>query len=255
MAQILSDDDKLLIRRASDKLNLCEKRYTQTSSGFLNEREQDILLAEFENTDRARVFLVGGYESAERRALVFVPEYLELQENEIFGAIHCSYYKDYNLNHRDFLGALMGLGIDRETVGDIIVNAEGHYADIVVKLEILPFLLSDFKTAGRATLKVAQISLDELSKVEIQTQSLTDTVLSPRIDAIVAAGFGLSRENAAILVKSGKVYLNRRNVIDVDKNVADGSLINALGYGKFKVYISGNTSKKGRLFIKIEKYI
>lgn len=255
MAQILSEDEKLLIRRACDKLDLCEKRYAQASTGFLNEREQDILLSEFENADRAKVFLKGGYENAERRALIFVPEYLELDESEIFGAIHCTYYKDYDLNHRDFLGALMGVGIDREAVGDIIVNNTEHYADIVVKCEMLPFLLSDFKTAGRATLKVREISLEELSKVEIKTQTVTDTVLSPRIDAIVAAGFGLSRENAATLVKSGKVYLNRRNVTDVDKGVADGSLINALGYGKFKVFISGNTSKKGRLFIKIEKYI
>ena len=255
MAQPLNDEEKLLIRRSYDKLELCEKRYMQTSTGFLNERQQDILLTEFKNTDRAQVFFCGGYQNAERRMLVFVPEYSELEENELIGAIRCSYYKDYELIHRDFLGALMGLGIERETVGDIIVDKKNCFADIVVKKDILPFLLSDFVSAGRAKLKVAELPLERLSEREIETVTITDTVHSPRIDAIVACGFGLSRENATNLVKSGSVYLNRSLVTEPDKNVEDDSLINAIGYGKFKVFVTGNTSKKGRTFIKIEKYI
>lgn len=255
MALPLNDEEKLLVRRAYDKLEAAEKRYSQTCTGFLNEREQDILLSEFEKLDTTKAIFVGGYENAERRVLVFVPEYLELDENELLCAVRCSYYKDYELTHRDFLGALMGLGIERETVGDIVVDKKNHRADIIIKKEILAFLLSDFITAGRAALKVEQIPLSELDKTEVETVTVTDTVSSPRIDAIVACGFGLSRENASLLVKSGKVYLNRRQTAEPDKAVPDQSLITAAGYGKFKVYVTENVSKKGRIFIKIEKYI
>lgn len=255
MAMQITDEEKLLIRRAYDKRELCEKRYQSVSTGFLNEREQDILLSEFESKSETKAIFTGGYENAERRMLVFVPEYLELDEEEHIAAIRCTYYKDYELTHRDFLGALMGLGIERETVGDIVVDKKNCRADIIIKADILPFLLSDFVSAGRARLKVEQIPLSELESIEIETVELTDTVSSPRLDAIIACGFGLSRENASALVKSGKVYLNRRSVSDSDKAVTDGSLINATGYGKFKCFISGNVSKKGRIFIKIQKYI
>ena len=178
-------------------------------------------------------------------------------------AIRCSYYKEYDLNHRDFLGALMGLGIEREAVGDIIVSKKACRADIIVQREILPFILSELSSAGRAALKVTEIPLSELENAEREVVTVTDTVASPRIDAIASSGFGVSRENAASLVKSGKVYVDRRLVTDPDRPVSDGALVNAQGYGKFKVYITGkfrvyipgNLSKKGRMFVKIERYV
>ncbi len=255
MAQLLTDDEKLLVRRAFDKLELCDKRYTQTCTGFLNEREQDILLCELSGVEDARKAFTGGYENAERRMIIFIPEYAELDESELIGAIRCEYYKEYELTHRDFLGALMGLGIERETLGDIIIDKDACIADIVVKREIIPFLLSDFLSAGKARLKVSEIALNELGEAVLRTQTVTDTVHSARLDAIVAAGFGLSRENATALVKSGRVYLNRRMTDSPDRAVDDCSLINAQGYGKFKVYITDKLSKKGRTFIKIEKYV
>ena len=238
-----------------DKLDQSISRYRVTSTGFLNEKEQDILIPEFERIDAVRAEFIGGWSGAERRMLVFVPEYAELQTDELMAAVRCSYYKEYELTHRDFLGSLMGLGIERETLGDIIVSKKEHYADIVVKREILPFILSELSSAGRAALKVSEIELSALESAERETVTVTDTVASPRLDAIVATGFGLSRENAASLIRGGRVYLDRRNVTEPDKTVSDGALVNAQGYGKFKTYITGGVSKKGRMFIKIEKFV
>lgn len=255
MARSLNEEEKLLVRRAYDKLDICRTRYDVTFTGFLNEREQDILLGEIRCTDDVTAIYCGGYENAERRLLAFVPEYCELVPSEILSAIRCSYYKDYELTHRDFLGALMGLGIERQAVGDIIVDKKNFRADIIVKKEIVQFLLSEFVSAGRAKLNVSEIGLDELCESEIETEIFTDTVASPRLDAIVSSGFGISRENAAALVRSGKVYADRRLIDEPDKTVVNGALINALGYGKFRASFDGGKSKKGRLFIKIEKYV
>lgn len=255
MARSLNDEEKLLVRRAYDKLELCEKRYTVTYAGFLNEKEQDILIPEFERVSGTKAVFSGGYSGAERRLLLFVPEYEELDLSEVMAAIRCTYYKEYDLNHRDFLGSLMGLGIEREAVGDIIVSKKECRADIVVKREILQFILSELSSAGRAALKVTEIPLSELENTEKEVVTVTDTVASPRIDAIASSGFGMSRENAATLVKSGKVYVDRRLVTEPDRLISDGALVNAQGYGKFKVYITGSVSKKGRMFVKIERYV
>lgn len=252
---VLSEEEKLLIRRAEDKINLCRDRYSLTCTGFMNEREQDILLSRVAVPSDVRATLVGGYDDADRRIMLFCPEYLDESEEESpITALRASFYKDYELSHRDFLGAITGLGVSRECVGDILINKENHTADIIIKREIRDFLLSDFVSAGRARLTVKEISLTELYVPKNETESITDTVASPRIDAIASSGLGVSRENAASIIRSGRVYLNRRLCTECDESVPDNSLITVTGYGKFKVHVSDKTSKKGRIFITVERY-
>lgn len=252
---ILNDDERLLIRRAEDKLRLCVSRYSLTSSGFLNEREQDILLSRLTVDPDVRAELIGGHPDADRRIMIFYPEYLDpSEEKSPITAVRASYYKDHSLSHRDILGALMGLGITRESVGDILVDAERHSADIIIKTEIRDLILNEFASAGRAKLSVKEIPLCELNVPKQETEEVTDTVASPRIDAVASSGFGISRESAASLIKSGRLYLNRRLCTEPDKTVADGSVVTATGYGKFRVQVSDRLSKKGRIFIRIERY-
>ena len=252
---ILSEEEKLLIRRSEDKMRLSGTRYSLTSTGFMNEREQDILISRLTVDSDIKAELFGGYPDADRRIMTFCPEYLDPSEEESpLTAVRASYYKDYELSHRDFLGALTGLGVSREAIGDILVNKEGHTADIIIKTDVRDFLLSDFTSAGRARLTVKEIPLSEIRIPLSETETVTDTVASPRIDAITSGGLGISRENAAALIKSGRLYLNRRLCTDCDKTVPDGSVVTVSGYGKFKVTVSDRLSKKGRIFINIERY-
>lgn len=250
----MTEEEKLLIRRANDKLLASEKRYKVTSTCFLNEKEQALLKENVEATDTVRIEMNGGYEDAERAVMIFVPEYCDIEDEPQICAVRASYYKDYELTHRDFLGAVLGLGITRETVGDILVDPTLHSADIIIKTEIKDFVLSELKSAGRAALKLKEISLGELHFPKRETEIFKDTVASPRADTIVSSGFGISRENAATLIKSGRVYINRTLCQSADKSVQTDSTVNAVGYGKFKVRITDNVSKKGRIFIEIEKY-
>ncbi len=252
---VLSEDEKLLVRKAEDKLRLCLNRYSLTSTGFMNEREQDILISRLTVDSDVKAELIGGYEGADRRVMTFCPEYLdENGEESPITAVRASYYKEYELSHRDFLGALTGLGISRDSVGDILDNTETHSADIIIKAEARDFVLREFVSAGRARLTVKEIPLSEISVPKRETEAVTDTVASPRIDAVASVGFKISRENAAALIRSGRLYLNRRLCTDCDKTVADNSVITASGYGKFKVFISDRFSKKGRIFITVERY-
>ena len=252
---ILSDEEKLLVRKAEDKMRLSSTRYSLTSTGFMNEREQDILVSRLTVDSDIKAELFGGYPDADRRIMTFCPEYLdESEEDSPLTVVRASYYKDYSLSHRDFLGALTGLGVSRDAVGDILVDTEAHSADIVIKTEIRDFILSDFTSAGRATLTLKEIPLDGINVPKKETETVTDTVASPRIDAITSSGLSISRENAAALIRSGKVYLNRRLCTDCDKTVPDNSVITSAGHGKFKVSVSEKLSKKGRIFITIERY-
>lgn len=255
MQQYILNDDKLLIRKAEDKLNICEKRAVMTCTGFLNDREQSVLSEAIKPYGDIRTLFYGGYDDAERRILVFLPEYFELEDDMPLTAVRASYYRDYELSHRDFLGALTGSGISREAVGDILVDKGAHTADIIIKKDIKDFVLSEIKNAGRAALDITEIPLSSLHIPVVKTEVFTDTVASPRLDAVAAAGFGISRENASSLVRGGKVFVNRVICQSPDKPVPDGALVNAAGYGKFKVYISGNVSKKGRMFLRIEKFV
>lgn len=250
----MTEEEKLLVRRAMDKLLASEKRYTVTSTGFLNEKEQALLKEHIKSGDGTSIELFGGYDEAERNAMVFIPEYCSIDDEPQICALRASYYKDYELTHRDFLGAVLGLGISREMIGDILVDKELHTADMIVKTEIRDFILSEMKNAGRASLELKEIGLDELHFPRRETETVRDTVASPRLDAIVSSGFGISRENAASLIKSGRVYVNRTICQSPDKAVTDNSTVNAAGYGKFKVHITDSVSKKGRIFIEIERY-
>ncbi len=255
-SHILNDDEKLLIRKAEDKIKQCVTRYSIYSTGFLNEREQDILLSFLNFDSNVKYEFSGGYSDAVRRLMVFCPEYVQLdEENYPISAVRASFYKDYQLTHRDFLGALIGHGISKDSIGDILVDKENHKADIIIKREIKEFLLREFVSAGRAKLTVKEISLQNLYVPSAQFEIITDTVASPRIDAIASCGFKISRDSASSLIKSGRLYLNRRLCTECDKTVEDNSIINATGYGKFKVCISDKISKKGRIFIKVEKYL
>ncbi len=251
---VLNDEEKLLIRSLCDKMRLSEKRYCAVSSGFLNEREQSVASESITPDEGINMYFDGGYDGAVRKVAVFIPEYAE-EETALISAIRASYYKDYTLSHRDFLGAILGLGLSRDAVGDILVDTENHTADIIVRAEILGFLLESFKTAGRATLSLKEIRLADLHIPLEKTVKITDTVASPRIDAIASSGFSISRENASNLVRSGKLSIDRVICQSPDRQVQSGSVISALGYGKFKVTIPGGLSKKGRIFVEILKYV
>ncbi|NLX63532.1 MAG: RNA-binding protein, partial [Clostridiaceae bacterium] len=201
---------------------------------------------------------IPGYEGAVRTVLVFLPDYLELSQlyqDEIspISVIRATYASSAKQpGHRDFLGSLMGLGIKRETIGDILVGKNS--CDIVIMKEILPFLLSNFESAGQVKLSVSVIPYDEIIIPEQKYKLITDTVASLRLDSIVASGFSVSREKAASAIKAGFVSLQYQECNKADKTVTEGDIISVRGMGKIELLEIGNKSRKGRIFISIKRY-
>ena len=157
------------------------------------------------------------------------------------------------LSHRDFLGALMGCGIKRETVGDIYV-ATGR-CDFLVTRDILPYVLQNLTDAGRTRLHLEQIPLSALEAPEQKTKQIRGTVSSLRLDGVVAEGFALSRSRAAEVIAAGKTELNYTLCTKPDRLVAEGDVISVRGLGKMRLEAVGGNTKKGRISIEICRYI
>lgn len=246
-------EDQLLLARILDKYSQMERRSIPTATEFLSPREQALAEALLRTAGvRSGYGFDGGYEGAERKILVFQPEWAEGEMGEL-AFLRASFHgADSTLSHRDILGSLMGLGIARERVGDILVSDRS--ADIVASPGLREFFLREWEQAGRVKLTVEEIDREALLVPAVQVKTVRDTVSSLRLDAVVGSAFSLSRGRAAELIEAGKVNLDHMPCLKPDRQVAEGSVVTARGFGKAKLATVGGLTKKGRTSITIERY-
>lgn len=251
-------DDKLLLAQVLDKLKIMEERNILSYTKFLNEQQRSIVEKLLAGCGHPKHAFIPVYDDVTRTVLAFLPDYMEsdqLYQEEIspISVIRATYSSAKRPGHRDFLGSLMGCGIKRETIGDILVGENS--CDIVIMKEILPFLLSNFDSAGRVKLSVSVIHYDKMIIPESDYKLIKDTVASLRLDSIVSSGFSISREKAAYAINAGLVSLQHQECRKSDKSVTEGNVISVRGMGKIELLKVGNKSRKGRVFISIKRYL
>ncbi len=242
-----------LKRRIEDLADRCERSGSITHSVFLTPAEQ----YEAEHSIRlsgCTYLFSGGVEDAERKALFFLPSWIGPEDIDISNHIKAVRFsvRFGEPGHRDYLGALMGLGIRRDFLGDILVYDGG--ADIICMKSIEETVLS-LEKAGRWGVKTESISLKDVKIPEKQLKHLSFTVASPRLDAAVSGLFRISREKAAGHIKFGNVSLNYEACLKPDAQVKAGDIISLRGSGKARIKDFGALSRKGRLFINGEIWI
>ncbi len=200
-----------------------------------------------------RTLFYGGYEDAERVILINLPDYARLADNNPLTVIRaCKAEGGRELTHRDYLGSLVGLGIKRELLGDILVREDG--ADIIVLSDIAEFILSNYCKAGRTALSLSQHHISELIVPKVKRTRITDTVASLRLDSVTASAFGLARGKAAEAIGGGIVFVNHLEVTKPDFQVKEGDKITLRGKGKACLTEIGGRSRKDRVYITIERY-
>lgn len=257
LRKITSDEEeRLVLARLLDQWERCQRRNIPASTPFLTPQQQRAAETLLQQSGGSAVF-AGGYEEAERRIALFLPDYLTAQwyaEDEEYPlcAVRCTYRTEDHPTHRDFLGSLMGLGIRRDTVGDILVS-EGS-CDILLRREILPFVLQNYTAAGRVAVKTVQVSLSNLHLPERKCQEIRDTVAALRLDSLVSSGFRISRSKAADLIRAGKVEVNWCVCQKADRLCSEGDQFSARGFGKCCLRQVGGLSKKGRITVLMERY-
>ncbi len=247
-------EDRLLLAKVLDKYEQSQQKNIPAATLFLSPREQQLVQALLNAAGvRSGYVLDGGYEEAERKIAVFLPDWAEDAEGELVFLRALFHGADSALTHRDILGSLMGLGVERDRLGDILVSP--HSADIIAAPSLRDFFLREWTEAGRVKLTVAEIAREELLLPQVQVKVLRDTVSSLRLDAVAAAAFSVSRGKAAELIAAGRGNLDHVPCLKPDKPVAEGAVLTARGFGKAKLKEVGGLSKKGRTGITIERYL
>ena len=250
----MNGDERLLLSRVWDKYEMCQRKNIPAATHFLSPQEQQAARRLMQAIGAGEHFVFwGGFDGAERCQLHFLPDWTEEPDGEAIRALRCTWYHSDELNHRDFLGSLMGLGLTRESVGDILVGRES--ADVLVGESVADFLASSWDSAGRVKLHVAPIALDEVQVPEVKTKELKDTVSSLRLDSVVAVGFSTSRGKASEAISAGRVQVNWTDCSKSDKLCAEGDTISLRGLGKCVLESVGNQTKKGRIFITVKRYL
>ena len=241
-----------LLKRARDLAERCERSGTVCVSGFLSPAEQHKLQTRLGYIPCGLVFHGGG-ENCERAAAFFLPDYMTEEMLDVSEYICAMKLKAYfgQPGHRDYMGALLGMGIGREWLGDIQV--EGDTAYVFCMKSVLRHLLS-IEKAGRYTVKASQVPLEEVPARKVETESLSFSVMSPRLDAVAAGLFHLSRTEAAKQIAAGNVSLNYGQCLKADCIVKEGDILSLKGKGKGSISGMGGTSRKGRLFVYGEIY-
>lgn len=233
-------------------------------SGFLSPRELHFARRELDKRGM-RFFAFGGYDGAERQRIYFLPDYMEDVNSE--GELSAYGYSTdictlkvkgsgfVTLSHRDFMGSLLGLGIERSVIGDIVVTDTGREAVVICDETIAPFLLEAWIKAGNDKIRAERFSLPSDFIPERRFAPINDTVASARLDAVVAAVCKLSREKARVIVENETVEMDYETCSRPDRTLTAPCLLTVRGYGKFRVLSVSEQTKKGRYRLVAEKYL
>lgn len=156
------------------------------------------------------------------------------------------------LTHRDFLGAILAIGLERSVLGEIVVDAKG--ALVFTTPEIEKYLMENLTRIGRDAVQCTHATVEVTMEVPRQYEMLSITAASPRVDGVVRGLTNLSREDAAALVRTGMVERNYEPIVEVDKQLLPGDILSIRGYGKFCIDRTDEETKRGRRRILCRKY-
>lgn len=211
----------------------------------------EIIAANFENIKLAAD---GGFANAERVKVAFVAEDFFGQPD--FGMAYFLAAWDkryYDLSHRDILGAFMGTGCKREALGDIVFVPEG--AQLVVEKSLMNYLTGNLTQIGAAPVTLKELAREELLQKEEKVKLINATVADLRLDAVAAAGYGVSRSRMADEIKSLNVKVNWKEAKKSAQPVNAGDVISFRGRGRVEVEEIRGTTKKGRISVTLKRYI
>ena len=261
MKSNMDREDNLAFRHLLDLAKTAYNRDTSVFSDFLNVREVAVLKRQAADLPIGRFFLFGGIDNAERVIACFPSSYDEREDIRfpiscIEVKIKSVKFESNSLTHRDFLGAVLGLGIERRLIGDIYIISENNRAVkafVFCNDKITDFLISELKQIGRHQVSCTSVSENEVNAVR-SIEDKYGTVPSLRLDVIIGEALNLSRSKVKALIDGEKVAVNSASISSGHYQVMPNDIISVRGYGKFIFYESLGYTKKERIQIHLGKY-
>ena len=242
------------MRRAQDLFRAAQNRGVARYSGFLSDREQSLAEAAMNQVGCTWAAFSGGYPAAERKLLCLEPAGASGEPPICCVLISCAVMGGEAPAHKDYLGSLLGLGLERECVGDILPDPETPGRAYAFVLErVAPLLCDELVSVGRCSSRCERFD-GPLPDHSVQRESKTATVSSLRADAVLAAMLRCSRGQAEALVRGGRLEINHVPVSSSHAPVYEGDVFTVRGMGRFKLEALGGKSRKDRLFIQYYQY-
>ena len=208
--------------------------------------------------------LYGGYEDCERNVLCFLPSYLDaqglkLQEDEGGSIVSCLKIVPVNakfadkLTHRDFLGSLMNLGIERDIIGDILVSEDGQIAYLFILKDMEELICKELIRIKHTSVKCIPVSNKECD-IRPSFEEISGSVASERLDAVLAFVYRISRSQAQELVSRQQVFIDGRTAYSAGYDLKEGARVSVRGHGKYRYLGQTGNTRKGRLVISVAVY-
>lgn len=251
----MNKEEHFLKNRFLELANTAYDRNIYTYTDFLNINEISILKSFIKELPPVNITLSGGNPYAERQVAIFTPTDIYYEENPPITTIEIapinSKYAD-NLSHRDFLGAILNMGITRNKIGDIFIRDNLAYVYCIE--DISSYIIENLNKI-RHTLIKCRICDNETIEILPNLKEITVTIANIRLDSLIAAAFGSSRSSLISFIEGGKVFVNEKLVTSNGYSVKEADIISVRGKGRFIYNGTKGTTKKGRNIVSISLYI
>lgn len=248
------DADKLLLAHFID---LCEQVFLDVlpkCGPFLNPREQELCATVFRQIEGITYRFDGGYRDAERKRGIILPDFYGTDPVDTkINAVLLQGKFPQEIGHRDFLGAVLATGIDRLRVGDIILVEGG--AQVLLDRDLVFYLKQNLFKIGSYPVELDEIDLEQIVSSCEKVKEIKTTVSSLRLDAVAAAGFGMSRTAMAREIKAKRVKLNWKEIDSPSETVKEGAIISIRGRGRVEIAEVGGLTKKGRYHLNLRRFL
>lgn len=251
----MTREEQQLEKHFRDLARTAYQRGIAVFSDFLNLNELNIFQSLRGEFSYLETETFGGYELAERQIAVFRPEapvfYADYPVKCLkITPLNAKFAED--LNHRDYLGAVLNLGIDRACLGDILMEEDAAYLFCLERMA--DFIRDNLTRIRHTSVYVEQVEAENFH-YEPKYKEVSGTVASVRLDKLLALAFNASRSSLTGLIEGGKVFVNGKLVTSNGYEPKEGDLISVRGMGRFRFRGTGGQSKKGREYVILWRYI
>ncbi|MDO7905390.1 YlmH/Sll1252 family protein [Paenibacillus sp. JX-17] len=249
-------DEREFVDRAWEWVVHASEHHEHKLTDFLDPRQAFILTTLAARRDNVQIRLDGGFDGAERKRALVAPDYAYLVDEDMgltVLSVTSADQKFVQLEHGDYMGAILNLGMKRAKIGDIHVLDDGCHT--VVASEISSFLDTQLHQVHRIQVMTELLPISSLRTKENKLELSDLTVASLRLDGIASDVYRLSRSKILVPIKAGRCRVNWKVEENPSAPLKEGDVISLQGFGRFKVLELDGITKKGRYRLKIGKFV
>lgn len=244
LSHIKDPEIKIKMRRIIDKIQMVLRNYSEEATDFLDPYERLLAKSLINKFSDLKYIEYGGLEDAERKIITIFPDYLDeiskldIEVLRVKGPM-------LDLSHKDFLGALMSLGISRNKVGDILLH--DTYTDIICKREIADFIFFNLEKVSNKNVDLIKAKIDDLDPIKLEYREIFKIISSLRLDTYISACYNLSRSSSMKIIRAGKVKVNWQITDKSSTELSEGDMISVKGFGRSILYATEGLTKKDNI--------